>query len=451
MKKKKIIVSLIVLLLIIVGVVCKSRWDVWFDNPTELSYVANNQPSRVLLTFGNDGQQSRNISWQCDSVIKYGSVEIVKDNISDTVKITALSKLFKTKGGQSVYYWAKLRNLSFNAGYSYRVCVGDSKSAWYHFSMPNNATKDFSFVYFGDVQDTLQGKVKELFANVHHQYPKTDFYLFGGDLVERPMDCYWQEAFNSLDSIAQNTPIVAAPGNHEYIKGIINLIEDRFTYTFSYFVDSKYKDNDVYAFDYKDATIITLDSNRDFWYLFSQKTWLKNTLEKSTKKWKIVVLHHPIYSVRGKYNNLAVKTLFNSLLKEYGVDLVLQGHEHGYARMISKADNGSLTTPVYVVSHCSPKDYRLFFNDKYDRYGTNEKFYQNISISNDTLRVQAFTGDNKLYDDVCVVKQNKQTRVLDNTKGIPQKLEVPAYYKQRKPKDAVKYAREMQEWLNKSK
>lgn len=451
MKKKKIILSVIALILIVLVVVCVNRWKVWFDNPTELSYTASTVPTRILLTFGNDGEQSRNISWQCGADIQKSRVELVKDCAIDTLKTEAQAKLFKTSGGQSVYYWVKFKGLKFNSGYSYRVCTGDKKSPWYRFNMPNNATKNFSFVYFGDVQDTLRGKMKELFSNVRHQHPATDFYLFGGDLIERPMDCYWKEAFNSLDSISQTTPIVAAPGNHEYIKGLINLIEDRFTYTFSYLIDSRYKENDVYAFDYKDATIITLDSNRDIWYLFAQKDWLKKTLSQSTKKWKIVVLHHPIYSVRSKYNNLAVRTMFNSLLKEYGVDLILQGHEHGYARMISKAKNGTLTTPVYLVSHCSPKDYRLYFNDMYDRYGTNQKFYQNISISNDTLRVQAFTGDNKIYDDVSVVKVGKQTQVIDNAKNIPQKLEVPAYYKASKAKDAKKYEKEMQEWLHRGK
>lgn len=450
MKKKKIVLASIFILLIVLSIVCVKRWKVWFNNPAELTFVASNQPIRLLLTFGNDGEQSRNISWQCGSALQPSRVELVKENTTDTLKIEAQSKLFKTSGGKMGYYWAKLKKLSFHSKYSYRVCTGAEASAWYHFSMPDHTTDRFSFVYFGDVQDSLNGKMKELFTNVRHQQPKTDFYLFGGDLIERPMNSYWQEAFNSLDSITQTTPVVAAPGNHEYIKGLVNLIEDRFTYVFSYLVDSRYKDNNVYAFDYKDATIITLDSNRDIWFLYSQREWLKEKLQQSTKKWKIVVLHHPIYSVRGKYNNLAVRSMFNSLLTDCGVDLVLQGHEHGYARMINKADNGSLTTPVYLVSHCSPKDYRLYFNDKYDRYGTNNKFYQNISVSKDTLHIQAFTGDNKLYDDISVIKVNKQVKVLDNAKDIPQKLEVPEYYKKGKAKDAKKYADEMTVWLKRT-
>lgn len=447
MKKKQIKWGILAVILIVAIIICTKRWNTWFGNPRELPYTAISSPGRIMLTFGNDGENSRNISWQCDSVVRKSWVELVKDSTKDTLRINAQSKLFKTTGGQSVYYWAKLKGLAFCSGYTYRVCTGEETSGWYHFTMQNNKIDRFSFVFFGDVQDTLRGKLKEVFTNVRHQLPQTDFYVFVGDLVERPMDCYWKEAFDNLDSITQSRPVVTSPGNHEYIKGVPGKLEERFTYTFSYLIDSRYKSNNVYSFDYKNATIITLDSNKDFWYLFQQKEWLKNALLKSKKKWKIVVLHHPIYSIKGKYNNLLVRLILNPLIKEYGVDLVLEGHEHDYARMITK-NNGSLTTPVYLVSHCSPKDYRLNFNELYDRYGNNQKFYQNITITKDSLRMQAFNNFNQLYDDVIIIKNNNKTVVVDKAKNIPEKLYVSDDYKKSKPKDAKKYEKEINEWLH---
>ena len=53
-------------------------------------------------------------------------------------------------------------------------------------------------------------------------------------------------------------------------------------------------------------------------------------------------------------NNLSQRTMFNPLVEEYGVDLVLQGHEHAYARMTAHGENGEAQAPVYTVSHCSP-------------------------------------------------------------------------------------------------
>lgn len=40
--------------------------------------------------------------------------------------------------------------------------------------------------------------------------------------------------------------------------------------------DSRYKRNNVYAIDYKDANIITLDSNRDAWFVLTTRVAEKN-------------------------------------------------------------------------------------------------------------------------------------------------------------------------------
>lgn len=212
--------------------------------------------------------------------------------------------------------------------------------------MQPDSTDHFSFIFIGDVQDTLRGKTRGFMENVRHRYPQADFYMFAGDFAERPMNCYWDEAYQSVDSIAPTKPILVSPGNHEYVKGLVRVLEKRFAYVFSYLLESRYKNNNVYSIDYNDATIITLDSNRDPWFLFSQREWLEKTLKASKKKWKIVMLHHPVYSIKGKTNNLAVRWMFDGLFREYGVDLVLQGHEHNYARMTNKNDEDEMTTPL---------------------------------------------------------------------------------------------------------
>lgn len=64
------------------------RWEVWFHNTEEEPYVAAVHPHRVLLTFGDaDGLSSRNVSWQCDSVVKPSWLELATD--SDIVRIEA--------------------------------------------------------------------------------------------------------------------------------------------------------------------------------------------------------------------------------------------------------------------------------------------------------------------------------------------------------------------------
>ncbi|MCS2767057.1 hypothetical protein NXV33_21760 [Bacteroides thetaiotaomicron] len=60
--KKKIAWGIVLLILIAGGVICKIRWKVWFHNIPEIRYVLTEDPQRVFLTFGNDGELSRNVS-----------------------------------------------------------------------------------------------------------------------------------------------------------------------------------------------------------------------------------------------------------------------------------------------------------------------------------------------------------------------------------------------------
>ena len=445
--KKKIAWGIVLLILIVGGVICKIRWKVWFHNIPEIRYVLTEDPQRVFLTFGNDGELSRNVSWVCGGVSKQAKLEYTKIGSGDTLLVDGSSKFLRTLGGFGYANWAKFKELSYGDSYSYRVWNDDRSSDWYSFTMQPDSTDHFSFVFIGDVQDTLRGKTRGFMENVRHRYPQADFYMFAGDFAERPMNCYWDEAYQSVDSIAPTKPILVSPGNHEYVKGLVRVLEKRFAYVFSYLLESRYKNNNVYSIDYNDVTIITLDSNRDPWFLFSQREWLEKTLKASKKKWKIVMLHHPVYSIKGKTNNLAVRWMFDGLFREYGVDLVLQGHEHNYARMTNKNDEGEMTTPLYLVSHASPKSYRLSFNDKYDRFGTNHRFYQHIDVTGDTLRMQAYLENDSLYDDVRIVKNASGTQIIDNAKDIPEILEMPARLSGKK---AEEFERNAEKWRNRS-
>ena len=70
--KRKIAWGVVLLILIVGGVICKKRWNVWFYNIPEIRYVLTEEPQRVLLTFGNDGELSRNVSWVCGGVLGRG-------------------------------------------------------------------------------------------------------------------------------------------------------------------------------------------------------------------------------------------------------------------------------------------------------------------------------------------------------------------------------------------
>ncbi len=112
-----------------------------------------------------------------------------------------------------------------------------------------------------------------------------------------------------------------------------------------------------YSFDYGDIHFISLNSElgasssaNDWvgvqnWQTTTSFTspmidWLKADLAATNKKWKIAFWHQCPYSGDGDFTELtsfqlftfAARAHFNPHLEQYGVDLVLTGHDHNYQR-----------------------------------------------------------------------------------------------------------------------
>jgi 3',5'-cyclic AMP phosphodiesterase CpdA len=82
----------------------------------------------------------------------------------------------------------------------------------------------------------------------------------------------------------------------------------------------------------------------DFFYLDSsvpgvfgpdsstQWEWLDDTLASATSQWKIVALHHPLYSSGRHGSTVGARERLEPILARHHVDLVLAGHDHDYER-----------------------------------------------------------------------------------------------------------------------
>ncbi|HOI26281.1 MAG TPA: metallophosphoesterase family protein [Paludibacteraceae bacterium] len=449
--KKKIKYVIILLIVIALGIWIASRWNVWFGNPEEPAYVVSKTPTRVLLTMGNSGKNSRAVSWTCDTVLTEAYLDLVKVGAADTSHIKAQGQICKSRSGVSAIYNAFMDFLTPNSNYRYRVRNNSVASDWFQFATHrDSATSSCSFIYFGDVQDGDSNSVtKSLFRDIFTKNNDIDFALFGGDFIERPMDKYWEMGISSLDTVATSLPILAIPGNHEYLKGVTRKLDRRYDYVFPYYLDSKLRKNHVFTFPFGNVRFYFLDSNRDFWNYYAQRKWLKRELDKSSATWNIVVLHHPIYSLKGSVNGLLVRAAFESVINKGDVDLVLQAHEHGYGRRATYDEKGNLTTPVYTVSYFSEKGYALTFGGDYDRWGSYYRYYQKIEANADTLSLRTYTSEGILYDDIQLVKDGETTKVLDNAKNIPMKVDLPETFIKQKGESKYQKAKAIiDEWKN---
>ena len=396
----------VILLLAAVCIWCATRWDAWFHNPEEAPYEPSAVPTRVLLTFGDeDGMHSRNISWMCGKEVKEASVELQDMEEGTNDWIDATGEVFESRSGKAAYYVARLRDLQSGHFYRYRAWTNNEASEWHVFFVQDTANNNTSFLYMGDIQDTIGGIANKLLKGAFRANPDAEFFVCGGDLTERPTDAYWGETFATLDSIGQSVPVLTVTGNHDYLKNIICTLERRFSLIHSYFLDSMVDENQVFTVCYKDMQLFCLDSNREFPYLWTQRKWLEEKLSASTAKWKIVVLHHPLYSVRSEHNNIIQRWMFDDLIREHGVALVLQGHEHAYARTPSPRP-GHAHEPLYLISHCSPKGYRIDPPEgRFEKIVKDIRTYQVVRTHGDSLFIIALNAENNtLIDSICITQ-----------------------------------------------
>ena len=92
------------------------------------------------------------------------------------------------------------------------------------------------------------------------------------------------------------------------------------------------------------------------------------------------------------------------------VDLVLQGHDHSYARTSLEVGDTNEETgvqarsaeagTVYVVSVSGPKMYELGNRDRFPRVAEDTQLYQIITVDGDELRYEARTANGTLY---CII------------------------------------------------
>lgn len=72
-----------------------------------------------------------------------------------------------------------------------------------------------------------------------------------------------------------------------------------------------------------------------------QWEWLDDELASSTSQWKVVLLHHPLYSSGRHGSTLGAREVLEPILRRHHVDLVLAGHDHDYER----------TYPQHGITH----------------------------------------------------------------------------------------------------
>ena len=201
----------------------------------------------------------------------------------------------------------------------------------------NAEKKSFTFSHVSD----SQAGVTEFGWVMQSASKRSDFVIHTGDVVQyADYEHQWTEMLDGNYEYVMGMPIMAISGNHE------TSYNDASFETVKHFNNSLPAQESTelgcyYSFTYGDVKFIMLNTNdlADNRLKDEQYDWLISELETNTARWTIVSMHNPMYSV-GKYGAdetrnaiaIALRDQLCQVFAEYGVDLVLQAHDHAISR-----------------------------------------------------------------------------------------------------------------------
>ena len=109
-----------------------------------------------------------------------------------------------------------------------------------------------------------------------------------------------------------------------------------------------------------DADIFVLDANRPD--DAQQLRWLREALARASGAWSIAVFHQPAYTCGEYRGDARIQQRWVPLFERFGVDLVLNGHDHNYQRFAAVkgvtyvVSGGGGNSNLYPLEEC-PESY----------------------------------------------------------------------------------------------
>ena len=402
---------------------------------------------RVVLTLTEDPQTTQTVTWRTSTEVATGYAEIAPAEAGPyfpehAVRLTADSEALKSDINTAHYHSVTFRDLEPGTMYAYRVGDGTNWTEWFQFETAPAEFEPFSFVYFGDAQNEVRSMWSRVIRQANRDAPNAACMLHAGDLVDNPeSDAEWGDWFGAGSWLNAMIPIVAIPGNHEYVEvdGVRRDLSDHWRCVFTFPENGpRGLEETCYTVKYQNLLIVGMNTMS---LQAEQAQWLDDVLAKNKSRWVVCTFHHPIFSTaKKKDDNVELRRLWKPILDKYKVDLVLQGHDHTYGRTklaVPKAsavakdfpergpvDVGHENQPtgtqvidndagtIYVVSVSGPKMYKNTDYAFMERVAEDTQLYQIIHVDQDKLRFEARTAIGELYDSFELHKQDGQINKL---------------------------------------
>jgi 3',5'-cyclic AMP phosphodiesterase CpdA len=138
-----------------------------------------------------------------------------------------------------------------------------------------------------------------------------------------------------------------------------------------------------------------------------QVAWLDKTLGAAREDWKIVYMHHPLYSsgiTHGSDERL--RSTLEPILLKHGVTVVLTGHDHFYER--TKPQQGITHFVVGSGGKLRPRDVRP--NQPFSAFTiASTNVFMAAEILGDTMQFVAIAADGRVVDSGSIQRVKQPT------------------------------------------
>ncbi|MEI9925262.1 MAG: metallophosphoesterase [Bradyrhizobium sp.] len=246
-----------------------------------------------------------------------------------------------------------------------------------------------------DVLDTLV-------SDLHTQVP--DHIAVTGDLVNLALEAEFPSALTWLESVGPPDRVTVIPGNHD---AYVRATKHRFTETFGDYLrgDDAPKDNtpqgETFPFLRRRGPLALIGVSSSVptpplmatgWLGQKQLDALGRLLAQlSTEQlFRVLLIHHPLRS-KSRAKRLTDSPQLLALLKQYGVELILHGHDHIHSTMWFDGPNSSIpaigvpSASSIAHGHTPAAAYNLF---SIERDGEAWRCEQTVRGINDAMRVR---------------------------------------------------------------
>jgi predicted MPP superfamily phosphohydrolase len=197
---------------------------------------------------------------------------------------------------------------------------------------------DFNFIAVGDWGCT--SNTKKTVTNIVDKNPELVLGL--GDYSYKPTADCWLKMVDPIDD-----KMKIAIGNHDYRgPGEIYQYMDHFGLTEQY-----------YSFNYQNIHFVALSTEVPFNVTSAQYQFVNNDLSRAASnpntEWIVVYFHKQMYTLPSDNHALpTLRSTYHPLFEQYGVDLVLQAHNHNYERTYPiKFNSNSPFNPITTTTN----------------------------------------------------------------------------------------------------